>query len=476
MVSRGELSILSGLPRTMQRSEFLITVADSPREHAAYRTLRHREFVERQTLFEHSDLDDTDENPRTTVLVATLPDGTIAGGVRIAPTPWAGSAHADIGWWFGSRLVVADPGLAAEMGAALVRAACAHVEQLGALRFDATVQDRYAPMFARLGWLDRGPGPRIEGRSHREMRYPVDRIQRTVDGTKAVLAEALAPFTDMPGGLGAAGFRGDDGVPLPGTDVIAACDAIIPSMIERDPEWAGWCSVLVNLNDLSAMGARPLGLLDAVGAPTTSHLTRIIRGISSAAGAWRTPVLGGHTQVGVPSALAVTALGTTPSPLPAGGGRVGDTVTLHADLGGSWRPGYHDRQWDSTSSRSSDELCAMASHLATVGPASAKDVSMAGIAGTLGMLAEASGTGAELDVTAVPRPGDVSMGAWLTCFPGYAMLSTDRTGARRTGPTPAPVTTVDCGRLIAEPGVRLRWPDGETTVAVASTVTGLGAA
>ncbi len=331
-------------------------------------------------------------------------------------------------------------------------------------------------MFSRLGWQDRGPGPVINERSHREMGYPLNRIQRTVDGTKAVLAEALASFADQPGGLGATGFRGDDGVPVPGTDVIAACDAIIPSMIERDPEWAGWCSVLVNLNDLSAMGAWPLGLLDAVGAPTTSHLTRIIRGISSAAAAWRTPVIGGHTQVGVPSALSVTALGTTPNPLPAGGGRVGDTVTLHADLGGSWRPGYHDRQWDSTSSRSSEELCAMTSHLATVCPASAKDVSMAGIVGTLGMLAEASGTGAELDVTAVPRPGDASMGAWLTCFPGYAMLSTDRAGARRVVPAPEPVTTADCGRLTAQPGVRLRWPDGETTVAVASTVTGLGVA
>ncbi|MDH3044278.1 MSMEG_0567/sll0787 family protein [Gordonia alkanivorans] len=473
----GELSILAGRRRVAPRPDFLITVADTAVEHAAYRAMRHLEFVDRQGLFAHSDLDDTDDDPRTVVLVATLADGSIAGGVRVAPVRWDGSSDTeDIGWWFGSRLVVADPGHAAGIGPALVRAACAHVEQRGALRFDATVQDRYALMFRRLGWDDCGAGPVIAGQTHREMRWPIHRIQRTVDGTKAVLAEALAPFADQDGGLGAAGFRGDDGVPLPGTDVIAACDAIIPSMIERDPEWAGWCSVLVNINDLSAMGARPIGLLDAVGAPTTSHLTRIIRGISAAARAWQTPVLGGHTQVGVPSALSVTALGTTGSPLRAGGGAVGDTVTLHADLGGSWRPGYHDRQWDSTSSRSSDELCAMAGHLARVGPASAKDVSMAGIAGTLGMLAEASGTGAELNATAVPRPGDASMGAWLTCFPGYAMLSTDRPGRRTDVPAPDALTVAESGRLTSEPGVRLRWPDGAVTVAVASTVTGLGAA
>ena len=50
---------------------------------------------------------------------------------------------------------------------------------------------------------------------------------------------------------------------MPGSDLMAACDAIIPSMVERDPEWAGWCSALVNLNDLAAMGAAPVGLLDA---------------------------------------------------------------------------------------------------------------------------------------------------------------------------------------------------------------------
>lgn len=68
------------------------------------------------------------------------------------------------------------------------------------------------------------------------------------------------------------------------------------------------------------------------------------------------------------------------------------------------------------------------------------------------------------------------MGAWLTCFPGYAMLSTDRAGTRPAVAAPGTVTVADCGRLTAEPGVRLRWPDGAVTVAVASTVTGLGAA
>ncbi|NMO02572.1 AIR synthase [Gordonia sp. TBRC 11910] len=461
-----ELSILAGTPAAPPR-EYLIVTADDQLT-CAYRRLRHTEFVERQQLFDHTDLDDVDADPRTVVLVAVTGDGTAIGGVRVAPcTPL------DIGWWSGSRLVVTPRAATSGVGAALINAACAFVESAGALRFDACVQDRYAGLFRSLGWADCGPGETLRGRAHRQVRWPIGRIQATVDATKSVLAQALAPLSRQPGGLGPAGFRGDDGVPVPGSEIVAACDAILPSMVERDPRWAGWCAVLVNLNDLAAMGARPVGLLDAVGAPTTAHLSRIIDGIAAAAQAWRTPVLGGHTQVGVPSALSVTALGTTPAPLPAGGGRVGDVVSLTADLGGSWRPGYTDRQWDSTSSRTSDELVAMGSLVAQLRPRAVKDVSMAGLAGTLGMLAEASGTGAELDVAAIPRPRDVTMGAWLTCFPGFAMLTADREPRQ---PHRSPATSAACGRLTADAGVRLRWPDGAVTTAVASTVTGLGTA
>jgi hypothetical protein len=99
-------------------------------------------------------------------------------------------------------------------------------------------------------------------------------------------------------------------------------------------------------------------------------------------------------------------------------------------------------------------------------------VSMAGVVGTLGMLAEASGCGAVLDVDAVPVPSGATAGDWLTCFPGFGMLT--------TGPAPeldaGPATSAVCGALEAAPGVRLRWPDGTCTPALGATVTGLGAA
>ena len=462
-----QLSILAGAPPSSP-PPFLIQIAESQEHLDAYQSLRHAEFVERQGLFSTTDRDDTDDDPRTTVLVATAPDGTVLGGVRVAPC-----TTVDIGWWAGSRLVTTDGSHAAGAGSSLVRAACAFIEAHDVLRFDAMVQDRYARLFARLGWSDQGPAHTVNGRAHREMTWPIARIQAQTDATKAVLHDALAPFAELPGGLGPAGFRGDDGVPLPDSDMIAACDAIIPSMVERDPEWAGWCSVLVNLNDLTAMGARPVGMLDAVGAPTTAHLDRIISGIADAARAWRTPVLGGHTQVGVPCALSVTAVGRAASPVGAGGGRPGDAISILADLSGSWRPGYHGLQWDSTSRRTSEELAAMSSAVGRLQPAAAKDVSMAGLVGTVGMLAEASGTGAELDVASIPRPQAARMGSWLTCFPGYAMVLADRAPVADVA---GPLTATPCGQLTQAPGVRLRWPDGRVTTGVAGPVSGLGAA
>jgi AIR synthase-related protein len=296
------------------------------------------------------------------------------------------------------------------------------------------------------------------------MRWPIHRIAQLAAATKSDLGPLLQ-------GIGPAGFVGDDGAPVPGSDLVAACDAIVPSLVERDPEWAGWCSVLVNVNDLAAMGAVPVGLLDAIGARDRSFASRILSGLRQAAAAYGVPVLGGHTQFGVPAALSVTAFGRAERPVPGGGGRPGQQVRLTADLGGEWRRGYAGRQWDSTSGRRTEELQAMLAAVGRAEPAAAKDVSMAGVVGTLGMLAEASGCAAVLDVAAVPKPAEASTGDWLTCFPGFAMLTT---GSEELSAGPA--HSAVCGELTSGEGVRLRWPDGEVTEALAGGVTGMGAA
>jgi putative N-acetyltransferase (TIGR04045 family) len=422
--------------------------------------------VAEQGLFARDDADRVDDDPRAIVLVARTPDGTMLGGVRIAP---AVEGH-DIGWWSGSRLAVsAGARTHAGIGAALVRAACARAEAEGALRFDATIQAQNERLFGRLGWT-RLAEVDVHGRPHVHMIWPIDRVERLARATKAALGSLLEGIDGS--ALGGEGFVGDDAAPVPGSDLLAACDAILPSMVDRDPEWAGWCAVLVNLNDISAMGATPVGLLDAVGARDASFARRIFRGLRAASHAWGVPVLGGHTQLGVPASLSVTALGRTDRPVPGGGGSAGESLRLTADLGGDWRPGYTGSQWDSSSHRRSDELRALADVVPALRPTAAKDVSMTGVIGTTGMLAEASGCKAVLDVGDIPMPSQARAGDWLTCFPGFAMVTAERTPSR--APLPAHVDTAVCGRLTEGHGVDLRWPDGVVTTAITGPVTGLG--
>ena len=449
---------------------FVVVRADSPADVAAYRALRRDVFVEEQGLFSGSDHDDVDDDPRTVVLVAraTHPssEGEVLGGVRIHPA----LPGPDLGWWRGSRLAVAsDARMLMGVGAALVRAACAEAESLGALRFDATVQAQNERLFRRLGWVPR-ERTHLHGHPHVLVDWPIARVQRLVDASKSALGDLLSTLA---GGV-PAGFVGDDGAPVPGSDLVAACDAILPSMVERDPEWAGWCAVLVNLNDLSAMGAAPVALLDSLGARDASFARRVLRGLTDASQAWGVPVVGGHTQLGVPAALSVTALGRTTRPVPGGGGAPGQSLRVTADLGGGWRPRYTGAQWDSSSHRTGEELRALAGVVPTLAPTAAKDVSMSGLVGTTGMLAEASGCRAILDVGAVPTPAAASYGDWLTCFPGFAMVTAEVASTPPPAALPGFVTTAVCGELTTGTGVGLRWPDGVVTEAVSSTVTGMG--
>jgi putative N-acetyltransferase (TIGR04045 family) len=454
---------IMGETRTWRPSEpFTISVA-GPDELSAYKRLRVRAFVHQRHIFDGDDLDSTDSDARTVVLVARDAAGQVLGGVRLAPV-----GAGNLAWWRGSRLVVDSDVTASGVGRALVRAACSAAAGSGALRFDATVQPERQRFFSQIGWYVTGDED-VNGRPHVGMRWPMDRIATLVQGTKAWLGPLLDDLR-----AGGDGFVGDDAAPVPGTDLVAATDAIWPSMVERDPAWAGWCAVLVNLNDLAAMGAAPIGILDSLAARNRDAAARLLIGLRSAAAAFGVPILGGHTQLGVTACLSVTALGRTTTPIPAGGGRAGDEIRLTADLGGGWRPGHTGRQWDSTTSRSPEELRGMLAWVGAARPTAAKDVSMAGVVGTLGMLAEASGCGAELDVAGVPRPAGADLADWLTCFPGFAMLTAHRPQA--PVPPPAPATTAVCGRLVAGSGVALVWPDGTRISVIDGPVTGLGAA
>src|ERR1700730_17641033 len=65
-----------------------------------------------------------------------------------------------------------------------------------------------------------------------------------------------------------AGPRADGAVvPSAGTSLVVGGEAILPSFVAADPYGAGIAAVLTNVNDLAAMGAWPLALVDTVTGP-----------------------------------------------------------------------------------------------------------------------------------------------------------------------------------------------------------------
>ena len=62
---------------------------------------------------------------------------------------------------------------------------------------------------------------------------------------------------------------GDDGAVVmhEGTALVVGGEAILPAFVAADPYGAGVAAVTTNLNDLAAMGAWPLALVDTVTGP-----------------------------------------------------------------------------------------------------------------------------------------------------------------------------------------------------------------
>jgi selenophosphate synthetase-related protein len=78
--------------------------------------------------------------------------------------------------------------------------------------------------------------------------------------------------------------------------------------------------------------------------------------------------------------------------------------------------------FDQRGARLADDVRLMAALAADGAAVAAKDVSMAGILGSLGMLLECHSLGVTVDLDALPRPADVALVDWLGCFPCIVFL------------------------------------------------------
>ncbi len=300
-----------------------------------------------------------------------------------------------------------------------------------------------------------------------------------------LIESILMPLAEA--GPPAFGLRDDAAVlrPVPGTDIVATKDMMVAGVHffpDDAPELVARKLLRINLSDLAAMGAAPvgylLGLAFAEGIDET-FARRFARGLARDQQEFGCTLLGGDTVAGAGRlVLSLTALGRLPqgTALRRAGAKPGDLVFVSGTIGdaalallalrgeGDADPALTDRYYLPMPRLALGEALR---GLATA----AIDVSD-GLAADLGHLCHESGAGAEIDVTCLPLSAtararlDAAPDLIATVLGGgddYELVFTapaTRRKAVAAAAARAGVAVREIGRITAQEGVSIRAGDG----------------
>ena len=218
---------------------------------------------------------------------------------------------------------------------------------------------------------------------------------------------------------------GDDGAVIPGGEgsLVVGGEAILPAFVAGDPYGAGVAAVLANVNDLAAMGAVPLAIVDTVVA-SDDVARRALEGMRDASGLYDVPIVGGHlTRHAGPPALSAFGLGRAKRVLSMRNAAVGQSLMLACVTEGTMRADFpFFASFDARGARLAGDVRTLAAVAGAGSCVAAKDVSMAGIIGSLAMLLECHRLGVTVALDAMPVPAGVELADWLVAFPCFAFL------------------------------------------------------
>ncbi|AMK75203.1 MULTISPECIES: sll0787 family AIR synthase-like protein [Methylomonas] len=235
----------------------------------------------------------------------------------------------------------------------------------------------------------------------------------------------------LPRHAGAEIVVGDDCAAIPDADgyLLLASEGYLNDFVASQSWFAGYCGVMVNVSDIYAMGGRPIAVVDAIWSNGENQAKPILDGLATAAQVYGVPVVGGHTNLrnDAPQ-LSVAILGRSKRLLSSFAAKPEQILLAAIDLRGQFREPY--LWWDASTVAPPERLRQDLELLPTLAEtdlcASAKDISNAGVIGTLLMLLECSDLGGLIDINAIPRPANIDLERWLRCFPSYGfVLSVD---------------------------------------------------
>ena len=158
----------------------------------------------------------------------------------------------------------------------------------------------------------------------------------------ALIADLFSPLAK--GAAGALSLLDDAAlidVP-PGHQIVAAADALIAGVHFREddpPDLVARKALRVNLSDLAAMGARPVGFLQTLALSLTTddvYLEKYAGGLDQDIKRFGIPLLGGDTTTGPgPFSISITVLGAVEKgrALLRSGARPGDVLCVTGCIG-----------------------------------------------------------------------------------------------------------------------------------------------
>ncbi len=225
---------------------------------------------------------------------------------------------------------------------------------------------------------------------------------------------------------------GDDAAVLDtgGDEVILfAADAIWGKIAMESQWWTGYTSVVVNVNDISAMGGRPVAMVNVMSSCDTEACKEMMRGIKDGVKKFGVPMVGGHIHPDTPyNSLGVAIIGVAKKDclIRSDMAKPGDSIIVAYDMDG--RVGKNSPySWDTTSFKDAqtvrDRFLVMQTIAEKKLAIAGKDISNPGTIGTLGMLCETSKVGASVDLDMIPIPDELELEQWLKIYPatGYVI-------------------------------------------------------
>jgi len=208
-----------------------------------------------------------------------------------------------------------------------------------------------------------------------------------------------------------------------------ATDGIMESLVKADPYLAGYFAVLVNVNDIAAMGGRATAMVDVMAMNDNATTDKMIEGLHEGVCRFGVPIVGGHTHPDCTySALDVAVIGNVSrdAVILSSTARAGDDLVIVVDVEGYY-PESVPYAWVTTLDKDPEIVRKQMVAASEVGERhlvhAGKDLSNPGSIGTACMMLESSGKGADIDVSKIPVPSECEdLIHWLLAYQGCGFI------------------------------------------------------